>query len=92
MGVQITDAGDEIRLAGRAPDRRCDPVTDGRRHLPRRAGVQCVRDRSADASRSSAPVAEDQATSVIHGMPEAAIGAGAIDEVAALGDIPAWLR
>jgi chemotaxis response regulator CheB len=29
---------------------------------------------------------------VIHGMPEAAIGAGAIDEVAALGDIPAWLR
>ena len=37
-------------------------------------------------------LAQDQATSVIYGMPKAAIDAGAIDEVAALGDIPAWLR
>jgi two-component system chemotaxis response regulator CheB len=37
-------------------------------------------------------LAQDQATSVIFGMPKAAIDAGAIDEVAALGDIPAWLR
>ena len=37
-------------------------------------------------------LAQDQASSVIYGMPRAAIDAGAIDEVAALGDIPAWLR
>jgi len=37
-------------------------------------------------------LAQDQATSVIYGMPKAAIDAGAIDEVAALADIPAWLR
>lgn len=37
-------------------------------------------------------LAQDQATSVIYGMPKAAIEAGAIDEVAALGDIAAWLR
>jgi two-component system chemotaxis response regulator CheB len=37
-------------------------------------------------------LAQDQATSVIYGMPRAAIDAGAIDEVAALGDIAAWLR
>jgi chemotaxis response regulator CheB len=29
---------------------------------------------------------------VIYGMPKAAIDAGAIDEVAALADIAAWLR
>ncbi|HEY0477783.1 MAG TPA: chemotaxis response regulator protein-glutamate methylesterase [Kofleriaceae bacterium] len=37
-------------------------------------------------------LAQDQATSVIYGMPRAAIDAGAIDEVAALADIAAWLR
>lgn len=37
-------------------------------------------------------LAQDQATSVIYGMPKAAIDAGAIDEVAALPDIAAWLR
>jgi two-component system chemotaxis response regulator CheB len=37
-------------------------------------------------------LAQDQATSIIYGMPRAAIDAGAIDEVAALGDIAAWLR
>lgn len=37
-------------------------------------------------------LAQDQASSVIYGMPRAAIDAGAIDEVAALGDIAAWLR
>ncbi len=37
-------------------------------------------------------LAQDQQTSVIYGMPKAAIDAGAIDEVAALGDIAAWLR
>ena len=37
-------------------------------------------------------MAQDQATSVIYGMPKAAVDAGAIDEVAALGDIAAWLR
>jgi two-component system chemotaxis response regulator CheB len=37
-------------------------------------------------------LAQDQATSVIFGMPRAAIEAGAIDEIAALGDIAAWLR
>ncbi len=37
-------------------------------------------------------LAQDQATSVIYGMPKAAIDAGAIDEVCALGDIAAWLR
>jgi two-component system chemotaxis response regulator CheB len=37
-------------------------------------------------------LAQDQATSVIFGMPKAAVDAGAIDEVAALGDIAAWLR
>jgi two-component system chemotaxis response regulator CheB len=37
-------------------------------------------------------LAQDQATSVIYGMPKAAIDAGAIDEVAALADIAAWLR
>jgi two-component system chemotaxis response regulator CheB len=37
-------------------------------------------------------LAQDQATSVIYGMPRAAIDAGAIDEVAPLGDIAAWLR
>ena len=29
---------------------------------------------------------------MIYGMPKAAIDAGAIDEVAALADIAAWLR
>lgn len=33
-------------------------------------------------------VAQDEATSVVFGMPKAAIGTGAIDHVAALGDIP----
>jgi len=37
-------------------------------------------------------LAQDQATSVIYGMPKAAIDTGAIDEVAALDDIAAWLR
>ena len=37
-------------------------------------------------------LAQDQATSVIYGMPRAAIDAGAIDEIAALGDIATWLR
>jgi two-component system chemotaxis response regulator CheB len=37
-------------------------------------------------------LAQDQASSVIYGMPRAAIDLGAIDEVAALGDIAAWLR
>ncbi|HEY4056524.1 MAG TPA: chemotaxis response regulator protein-glutamate methylesterase [Kofleriaceae bacterium] len=37
-------------------------------------------------------LAQDQQTSVIYGMPKAAIDAGAIDEVAALGDIAAWIR
>jgi len=37
-------------------------------------------------------LAQDQATSVIYGMPRAAIDMGAIDEVCALGDIAAWLR
>jgi two-component system chemotaxis response regulator CheB len=37
-------------------------------------------------------LAQDQATSVIFGMPRSAIDAGAIDEVAALGDIATWLR
>jgi len=37
-------------------------------------------------------MAQDQATSVIYGMPKAAVDAGAIGEVAALGDIAAWLR
>jgi two-component system chemotaxis response regulator CheB len=37
-------------------------------------------------------LAQDQATSVVYGMPRAAIDAGAIDEVAALGDIATWLR
>jgi two-component system chemotaxis response regulator CheB len=37
-------------------------------------------------------LAQDQATSVIYGMPKAAIDLGVIDEVAALGDIAAWLR
>ena len=37
-------------------------------------------------------LAQDQATSVIYGMPKAAIEAGAIDEVVPLGDIAAWLR
>lgn len=37
-------------------------------------------------------LAQDQATSVIYGMPKAAVDAGAIDEVCALGDIAAWLR
>lgn len=37
-------------------------------------------------------VAQDQATSVIYGMPKAAIELGAIDEVAALGDLAAWLK
>ncbi|HEX4418090.1 MAG TPA: chemotaxis response regulator protein-glutamate methylesterase [Kofleriaceae bacterium] len=37
-------------------------------------------------------LAQDQATSVIYGMPKAAIDLGAIDEIAALGDIAAWIR
>jgi two-component system chemotaxis response regulator CheB len=37
-------------------------------------------------------IAQDQASSVIYGMPKAAIDAGAIDEVVGLGDIAGWLR
>ncbi len=37
-------------------------------------------------------LAQDQATSVIYGMPKAAVDIGAIDEVAPLGDIAAWMR
>lgn len=37
-------------------------------------------------------LAQDEASSMIFGMPRAAIDAGAIDEVAALGDIASWLR
>lgn len=36
--------------------------------------------------------AQDQQTSVIYGMPKAAVEAGAIDEVLPLGDIAGWLR
>lgn len=37
-------------------------------------------------------LAQDQATSIIYGMPRAAIDAGAIDEVVPLADIASWLR
>jgi two-component system chemotaxis response regulator CheB len=37
-------------------------------------------------------IAQDQMTSVIYGMPKAAIDAGAIDEVLPLADIAGWLR
>ncbi len=37
-------------------------------------------------------LAQDKETSVIYGMPKAAVDLGAIDEVVALGDIAAWLR
>jgi two-component system chemotaxis response regulator CheB len=37
-------------------------------------------------------IAQDQATSVIYGMPKAALDAGAIDEVVPLGEIASWLR
>lgn len=37
-------------------------------------------------------LAQDQSTSVIFGMPKAAVDAGAIDEVVPLGDIATWLR
>ena len=37
-------------------------------------------------------LAQDQATSVIYGMPKAALDAGAIDEVAPLHDIATWIR
>lgn len=37
-------------------------------------------------------LAQDKDTCVIYGMPKAAVEAGAIDEVAALSDIAAWLR
>jgi len=37
-------------------------------------------------------IAQDQATSVIYGMPRAALDAGAIDEVVPLGEIASWLR
>jgi two-component system chemotaxis response regulator CheB len=37
-------------------------------------------------------LAQDKDTSVIYGMPKAAVDAGAIDEVAALPDIATWLR
>ncbi len=37
-------------------------------------------------------LAQDQATSVIYGMPRAAIDMGAIDEVAPLSEIATWLR
>jgi two-component system chemotaxis response regulator CheB len=37
-------------------------------------------------------LAQDQATSVIYGMPKAALDAGAIDEVAPLQDIATWIR
>jgi two-component system, chemotaxis family, protein-glutamate methylesterase/glutaminase len=36
----------------------------------------------------AATIAQDEATSVVFGMPRAAIRAGAIDQVSALGDIP----
>ena len=36
--------------------------------------------------------AQDQLSSVIYGMPKAAVEAGAIDEVLPLGDIAGWLR
>ncbi len=36
--------------------------------------------------------AQDAATSVIYGMPKAALDAGAIDDVVALGDLPGWLK
>ena len=36
--------------------------------------------------------AQDQQSSVIYGMPKAAIDAGAIDEVVPLGDLASWLR
>ena len=36
--------------------------------------------------------AQDQQTSVIYGMPKAAIDAGAIDEVVPLPDLAGWLR
>ena len=36
--------------------------------------------------------AQDQVTSVIYGMPKAAVEAGAIDEVLPLSDIAGWLR
>ena len=37
-------------------------------------------------------LAQDQATSVIYGMPRAAFDLGAIDEVAPLSEIASWLR
>jgi two-component system chemotaxis response regulator CheB len=36
--------------------------------------------------------AQDQLTSVIYGMPKAAVEAGAIDEVLPLAELATWLR
>jgi two-component system chemotaxis response regulator CheB len=37
-------------------------------------------------------LAQDKETSVIYGMPKAAVDLGAVDEIAALGDIATWIR
>ena len=48
--------------------------------------------RSRSRRRTVATCAQDQLTSVIYGMPKAALDAGAVDDVAPLSEIATWLR
>jgi two-component system chemotaxis response regulator CheB len=54
------------------------------------AGALAIK--QAEGKTLAQDLAQDQSTSVIFGMPKAAVDAGAIDEVVPLGDIATWLR
>ena len=99
------DAKGLVTLTDEAPVNGCRPAADvtmqsAARVFGRRALAVVMTGMGKDGAAGALAIkkadgktcAQDELSSVIYGMPKAAIEAGAIDEVVPLADIATWLR
>jgi two-component system chemotaxis response regulator CheB len=105
MTVAVENGTKVLRLNQRAPENFCRPAVDPMfRSVAEAYGSHALaviltgmgRDGAAGATAIAAAggavVAQDEATSVVWGMPGAAVQAGCVDSVLALPEIGAYLR